>query len=95
MEMFGLHKLEDLNKIIPKNFEEIFLQEPRMSNKVTEIGLGRMIMIINNKNRYFKNAFNDGFKMWSRDGHGEKTFNHYGVNWDDIFKDYGVPLIGQ
>lgn len=93
MHDFGLQTLDDLNKIIPDDFIEVFKASKSIDNALNEIGLIRMLMIVNNHKRYFEQAFKGAYKIWSSKGKGEELFKHYGIDWDkDIERKYNVSL---
>ncbi|OCH01409.1 GTP pyrophosphokinase family protein [Aliivibrio fischeri] len=92
MERFGLKTLDDFNKIIPDDFNKTlkFLNEKA---RLSDFGLVRRVLMINDYNKYFSIAKDDGFTVWTSYDDGEsKFFKHYGVDWDDIEDKYGVML---
>lgn len=91
MNLFGLHKLSHFDKIIPKDFEKVFLDGMLEPKERTEVGLARLIMITNNYKKYFEKSFRDAFIIWG--GYDDGLLKHYGVDWEnDINKKHNVPF---
>ena len=90
---YGLQTLEDLNNIIPKDFVKTILSYTSHNILLTEIGLVRMLMIINNYEKYFTKSFNNRFAVWSHEGDYKDLFIHYEINWEkDITEKFNVPF---
>ena len=99
MERFGLSTLDDFNKIIPTDYEEQLLLTSD-DNELNEYGVVRRALIINDYDKYFSvaNIDIDKFSAWSSrafENREQKFFDHYGVNWDDIYEKYSVTLLSQ
>lgn len=94
MERFGLKTLADFNQIIPTDFEST-LESINKEAKVSDVGIVRRVLMINNYDKYFSEAKDSEFTIWTSyddDGVEQKFFDHYGVDWDEIENKYGVSL---
>lgn len=92
LNSFGINTLEDFNKIIPKKFEEQIVKNTD-SNKELWVGaLVRMIMIINDYDKFFKSVYDGQWNRWSNDRYGKPIFDYYKTDWDIINEKYNVPF---
>ncbi|EJL6684669.1 GTP pyrophosphokinase [Vibrio cholerae] len=96
LERFGVSTLEDLNNIIPDDFEDSLREFSE--KRILDSPLIIKIMLVNDYNKYFEKASLD--KEWIWMGPGESTeaaerafFEKYGVDWDEIYKKYGAQLV--
>jgi putative GTP pyrophosphokinase len=96
LEDYGIKTLEELDKIIPKDFIKVFLEsEEESPRELALIALVRMILIINDYNRYFSNSWKGKWQVWSNKGEYEKIFKHYSIDWDKINENYKVPFMDK
>ncbi|WP_163392222.1 GTP pyrophosphokinase [Enterovibrio norvegicus] len=96
LERFGIKTLEDLNNIIPNDFETSLRELGGKS--ILDAPLAIRIMVTNDYHKYFGKAAHDDVWIWM--GQGDPTesaerkfFEKYGVDWDDIYEKYGARLV--
>lgn len=96
LERFGVKTLEDLNNIIPSDFEVSLRELGTIS--ILDAPLTMRIMVTNDYHKYFGKAAHDGPWVWI--GHGDPTesaemdfFDKYGVDWGDIYEKYGAQFV--
>lgn len=84
---FGIRNLEDLEKIIPKNFA-IKIKEIYPKNEGNMLGLLREIMMIADNKRYFENSWT---KSWTGFGkYSAKLLNSYNIDVQSLGKQYDI-----
>lgn len=89
MSDFGISTLAELDKIIPSDFEKKIIEfEP--DYKYNVFGLFRMLLIITDFKKYFKNSWNKKWQLWSDEGKYKEVYNYYKIDWADIKEKYGI-----
>lgn len=86
-----LYTLKDLDSIIPSNYTEILTKYKGETNFSTII---RDLLIITNKEKYFKEAWKNHWMFLDRDA--LEIYEKLGVNPDELmelFKDYDIHLV--
>jgi putative GTP pyrophosphokinase len=95
IDRYGLKTLEDLDKIIPKDFiNHLIEDDTRPEKKIAIIAIIRIILIINDYDKYFLQSWNNAWNIWSSKSYLEQLFDHYEVDWDQIMKKYNVSFKG-
>lgn len=93
LNSFGLKTLEDLDKIIPKDLIKVLQNNNvELQNRINYTGLVRLILIINNSEKYFTKSWDTKWKSWSSEKNFDKIFNHYKVNKTEVSEKYDVVL---
>lgn len=95
LEKFGITILKDLDDILTEDVFEVYSLMSGPGRKViTEVGIIRIAMLLNNYEKYFKQSFSNSFSAFTySEGNEEQLnvlFNKYEVDWNDIDKNYGV-----
>ncbi len=86
LNKFGIKTLGELEKIIPEDLEKKIVD----FQGENFIGLIRDIMIINDGNRYFGEAWNGNWTMLER---GDNILTSYGINLNELAEKYGLTLV--
>ncbi|KFC20409.1 GTP pyrophosphokinase family protein [Chryseobacterium sp. FH1] len=93
IEKYGIKNLDELNNIltkdIVKDIDEYYLLDDK--KEINLIGLIRLILIINDYHKYFKNSYNKRWKMWNSRKDNE-IFKKHNVDWEIIKNKYGPTL---
>ena len=93
LNLFGIQTLKDLDDIIPKDLIKILkINDIKLNGRMTIGGLTRLILIINDSNKYFFKSWNSEWKYWSRAKNSENIFKHYGVDVLEIKEKFDVDL---
>lgn len=96
LEQFGITTLDQLNKIIPDDIEELY--RISYSDRLYEMGMVRSIMILDDYDKYFSNTTTPRFNSWLGPDSTSNSqllldyFNKHNVNWTDIEEKYSVPF---
>jgi len=94
LERYGIYTLEDLDKIVPKDYIKTFIKSEsfRVGEEITGVGIVRSILILNDPDKYFKDSWKNNWKVWVSSGNAYKIlFDHYKVDWSNIENQYNVP----
>lgn len=93
LKLFGIENLKDLDNIVPQDYaNQIALLEDKKT-KITAHGLIRSIMIINDWKKYFSQSWGNSWKVWSAQSNlYNRTFEHYGIKWNQILEEFGVKF---
>lgn len=88
LDLFGVKNLEELNKIIPKNY--ISAHQKHMSHSTPDnfISLLRNIMIINNAEKYFEKSWKNSWGAMHSDK--QELCKFYKVDIETLFKKYNL-----
>jgi putative GTP pyrophosphokinase len=91
LEEFGIHTLKQLNDMMSAELiEQVRLHTK--DKKISAIGLIRLLLIINNPDKYFQAAWDKRWEYWSYDREYEEIFLKYNTDWEKIETTYGVKL---
>jgi hypothetical protein len=80
----GINTLEDLEKIIPTNFKERYLNAkiPVPKYGIFATGLIVWFLIIHNQKKYFELAYKPSYGIF--DSHDYRVFEEFGVNLSEL-----------
>lgn len=94
LDKFGIKSLADFDKLVPKDFVEVFNSSGKTISSIGSIaGIIRAILIISDQDKYFLNSWDKSWTIWNPEVTGySKTFDYYKVNWSDIEQKYKVTL---
>ncbi|MES2238980.1 MAG: hypothetical protein V4497_01845 [Bacteroidota bacterium] len=93
LSSFDLKTLQDLDKIIPKDLIKVLQNNKiELKNRISFTGLVRLILIINNSEKYFTKSWDTQWKTWSSEKNFDNIFNHYKVDKKGILEKYDVEL---
>jgi putative GTP pyrophosphokinase len=93
LESFGILTLEDLDKIVPKDYvQKVMESEIHGSKVIPQVGLITALMIINDSDKYFKKCWKEKWKIWTQKNGFENLFSSYKIDWNVIEKKYGVKF---
>lgn len=85
-----INTLEELDKIIPPKFKEALIKYEKDSNFA---GLIRHILIIHDKDKYFKKAWKHHWSGFSKSN--DNVYSFYEINTKDIHEKYGIQILEE
>ena len=94
IEKYGISNLKEFDELVPDKFadEIINFQSSSSDKKIFAVGLIRLILIINDCDKYFTKSYSGDWQVWSSRRQYEGVFNKYDINWDNIHKEYDVEF---
>lgn len=93
LNSFGIKTLKDLDQIVPKDLGEKLKDNfDKLNGRITIGGLTRLILLINDGEKYFEKSWNGEWKYWSREKDFSEIFSYYKINITRIKDEFGVQL---